>query len=111
MSIIHAAFSASSRAWSISMRASAIRSRLTPCSASGLPKATRVERALAHRLERALGRADQPHAVVDAARAEPSLRDLEAAALAEQQVGGRHAHVVEVDLGVAVRRIVVAEHR
>ena len=31
-----------------------------------------------------LGRADRPHAVVDAPRAEPPLRDLEAAPLAEQ---------------------------
>src|SRR5215211_5828143 len=31
---------------------------------------------LAHQLERLLGRADGPHAVVDASRAEPSLRDL-----------------------------------
>ncbi len=42
---------------------------------------------------------------------EPSLGDLEAAALAQQQVGCRHAHVLERDLGMSVRRIVVAEHR
>jgi hypothetical protein len=35
------------------------------------------------------------HAVMDAARPEAALRDLEAAAFAEQHVGGRHAHVVE----------------
>ena len=93
VSIIHAACSTSSRAWSISMRDSAMRSRVTPCSASGLPNATRVLRAAAHQLERALGDADQPHAVVDAPGTEPPLRDLEAAALAEQHVGRGHAHV------------------
>src|SRR6185295_18722142 len=40
-------------------------------------------RALDHRLERALREPDQPHAMVDAPRAEPALRDLEAAAFAE----------------------------
>ena len=96
---------------SIRQRASAMRSRVTPCSATVRPNATRLERALAHQLERALGQADQAHAVVDAARPEPALRDLEAAAFAEQDVGRRHAHVLERDLHVAVRRVVVAEHR
>src|SRR5690606_1194087 len=44
----------------------------------------------AHRLERALGQADQPHAVMDAARAEPTLGDLEAPPLAQQHVRLRH---------------------
>jgi len=43
-------------------------------------------RALAHLFERALGLPDQAHAVVNAPRSEPALRDLEAAALAEQDV-------------------------
>ncbi len=47
---------------------------------------------------------------MDAARSEAALRDLEAAALAEDHVVGRHAHVIEHDLGMAVRRVVVAEH-
>ena len=47
------------------------------------------QRALAHALERALGQADLAHAVVDATRAEAALRDLEAAAFAEQHVRGR----------------------
>ena len=67
--------------------------------------------AVDHHLQRALGRADRAHAVVDAPRPEPALRDLEAAALAEQDVLDRHAHVVEQHLHVAVRRVVVAEHR
>src|SRR5436305_361436 len=40
-SIIHAAFSVSRRAWSIMQRASAMRSCVTVCAATGLPKATR----------------------------------------------------------------------
>ena len=51
------------------------------------------------------------HAVMDAARPEAALRDLEAAALAEQQVLDRHLHVLEYDLGMTVRRVVIAEHR
>ncbi len=40
VSIIHAAFSVKSRHCSIAMRASAMRSSVTVCSATGLPKAT-----------------------------------------------------------------------
>jgi hypothetical protein len=69
-----------------------------------------LQRAAAHQLQCTFGHADQAHAVVDAPRAEAALRDLEAAPFAEQQVAGRHAHVVERDFGVAVRRMVVAEH-
>ena len=42
VSIMCAAFSVSSRACSIMMRDSAMRSRVTVCSAIGLPKATRA---------------------------------------------------------------------
>jgi hypothetical protein len=66
-------------------RDSAMRSCQTDCSASGLPKATLLQ-AVAHHLQRALGGADGAHAVVDAPRPEPALRDLEAAALAQQDV-------------------------
>jgi hypothetical protein len=109
-SIIQAALSVSSRAWSILQRASAMRSSVTPCCAMVLPKAVRLNGAFAHQLERAFGQADQAHAVVDAARAQPALGDLEAAAFAQQDVGHRHAHVLEVHLHVAVRRVVVAHH-
>jgi len=66
-------------------------------------------RAAAHQLQRALRAADQPHAVVNAPGTQPPLRDLEATALAEQQVGDRHAHVLVHDLRVPDRRVVVAE--
>src|SRR5258706_16435093 len=48
---------------------------------------------------------------MDAPRAESALRDLEAAALAEEQVRCGHAHILEHDLGMTVRRIVVTEYR
>ena len=48
---------------------------------------------------------------MDAAGAEAALRDLESPALAEQDIAGGNAHVLEQHLGVAVRRIVEAEHR
>ena len=105
-----------------------MRSCQTPCAASGLPNATRLERraqGVWHREAKlaafaaqggedrlaAFGQADRTHAMVDAARSEPALRDLEAAALAQDQVLRRHPRVGEVDLHVAVRRVVVAEHR
>ena len=55
-----------------------------------------------HQLQRALRRADQPHAVVDTARAQATLSDLEAATFTQQDAVGRHADVVELHLGVAV---------
>ena len=42
VSIIHAALSVKSRAWSIRIRDSAMRSSVTDCSAIGFPNATRV---------------------------------------------------------------------
>ena len=70
-----------------------MRSCVTVCSDIGLPKATR-DAARRHIFsKRALGQADQPHAVVDAPRPEAALRDLEASPFAEQHVGRGHAHV------------------
>ena len=48
---------------------------------------------------------------MDAARTEAALRDLEAAALAEQDVLRRDANVRKQHLGMAVRRVIEAEHR
>ncbi len=48
---------------------------------------------------------------MDAPRPEPPLRDLEAAPFAEQHVLGGHADVLEHHLAVAVRGVVIAEHR
>ena len=68
----------------------------------------RVVDAREHPLEGALGGADGAHRVVDAAGAEPALDDFEAAPFAEDHVGGGDAHVVEVEVAVAVRGVVVA---
>ena len=69
VSIRYAARSVSSRACSISMRESAMSARIVPCSASGLPNATRVfTRAHISSSARSAD-ADQPHAVVNPARA------------------------------------------
>ena len=78
-SSFHAACRVSRRAWSMATRASATRSRLPPRLSSGLPKAVRLHAAIDHQLERALGRADAAHAVVNAARPQAALGDLEAA--------------------------------
>ena len=62
------------------------------------------------RFQRTLRDADCPHAMVDAARAEPALRDLEAATLAEQDIrDSARARSRKTTLRVAVRCIVVAE--
>src|SRR5206468_958209 len=67
--------------------------------------------ALHHFFERRFGNPDCAHAMVDAARAEAPLRDLETTSLAEEEVVGRHAHIVEDDFGMAVRRIIETEDR
>mmetsp|Transcript_33854 Transcript_33854/g.91633 ORF Transcript_33854/g.91633 Transcript_33854/m.91633 type:complete len:277 (-) Transcript_33854:289-1119(-) len=66
--------------------------------------------AAAHGGEGALRRAEQPHAVVDPARAEARLRDLKAAALTSEDVGKGDPHVVEEHLKVPLGCLVVAEH-
>src|SRR5437588_13059902 len=48
---------------------------------------------------------------MNAARAEAALRDLEATAFAEQEVLDGDLDILEQHLGVAVRRVVIAEHR
>src|SRR2546423_1332182 len=62
----------------------------------GIPaKSMAAERTLAQGLERTLGNADEPHAMVNAAGPKPALRDLEAAPLSQQDVCDRHPHVLE----------------
>src|SRR5262245_39616023 len=48
--------------------------------------------------------------MMDPARTQPPLRDLESATLTQQQICRRHANVFEENLRVAVRRVIVAEH-
>ena len=64
---------------------------------------------MAHVREGPLGHSDEPHAVVDTARSEPALGDLEAASFAKQQVRRGHADVFEEHFAVPVRRLIVAE--
>ena len=46
---------------------------------------------------------------MDAARSEADLRDLEAATLAQQDVLLGHADILELDVHVAARRVIMAE--
>ena len=87
LSIMSAALRQSRRVISMSVRASAMRCSQTDCSAMALAEGG-AGRAAGWTIfsSAVLGGADGAHAVVDAARAEAALGDLEAAALAEQQV-------------------------
>src|SRR5262249_49791555 len=73
-----------------------------------LPEGHALLSAPAHKLERPLRDTDLAHAVVDPPGAEPPLRDLEAAAVPEEQVRGRYPDVLEEDLAVPVGCVVVA---
>ena len=66
--------------------------------------------AITHGFQRAFGDPDGAHAVMNPSRAEPALGDLETTAFAQDQIFGRHAHVVEADLGMAFRRVVIAKN-
>ncbi len=66
--------------------------------------------ALAHHFERPFGQTDQTHAMVDAPGSQAALRNFEAASLAQQEILHGYAHVDEVDLRVAMGRVIVAEH-
>ena len=71
---------------SIWMRALAMRSSVTVCSADRRPNVVRSEVRLHSRRQRALGEPDGAHAVMNAAGAEARLRDRESFAFADQQV-------------------------
>lgn len=63
-----------------------------------------------HPVERVLGGADAAHGVVDTSWAETALDDLETAAGAEDDLGDGDAHVLEGDMRVSVRGVVVTVH-
>ena len=67
--------------------------------------------AVDHQIQRLFGSTQHAHAVVDAARPKATLGDLEATAQARNHIAGRHAHIVEMHLAVAVWRVIVAEDR
>jgi hypothetical protein len=94
---------------SISMRARETTSMFLPRRRAACRR-PRGQTPLDHQLEGLLGGTDRAHAVVDAARAEAELGDLEAATLAEQHVVLGHPHVGEAQVHVAVGGVVVAEH-
>ena len=75
----------------------------------GAAKGGALGHALAGLFDGPLPGPQQAHAVVHAARPEPPLGDLEAAALAQQHVFQRHAHVFKQQLGVAEGRVIVAQ--
>src|SRR5262249_39212268 len=66
--------------------------------------------AAAHRFERTLRRTDEPHAMVNSPGAEATLRDLETTSLAKQHIRRRDTHIFKDNLGVSMRRIVVAKY-
>jgi len=82
---------------------------LPPRCAIFLPKASRVS-PRDHQVERFFRLADGAHAVMDAAGSEPKLRDLETAAFAEQDVALGHPDIVEAQMHVPARRMIVPEH-
>ena len=96
---------------SILMRASAMRSRADALFGDRAAKGDAADQALAHVFQRAFGHADGAHAVMDAARSQAALGNLETASFAQQDIRGRHAHVFKADFAMAVRRVVVAEYR
>ena len=66
---------------------------------------------LTGQFQRALGGANQAHAVVDAARAQAPLGNFEAAPRAQQHIAGGHPHILEQDFRVAQRRVVITQGR
>jgi hypothetical protein len=91
------------------IRDSAMRSCVTVCSDTALPKPTRD--AAPHLFQGAFGEADESHAPVYAPRPKAALSDLEAASFAEQHVGSGHAHVAEDHFGGSVRNAVESKYR
>ena len=92
------------------MRASAMRSAPHRLLGDRLAEGHALGEAAAHLLQRALGQADEPHAVVDAPGPEAALGDLEAGAPRARSMllaGTRTSS--KLHLRVAVRRVVVAE--
>ncbi len=67
--------------------------------------------ALAEHVEGAPRLAEPAHAMVNAARSQPGLRDEETLTSLADEVLLRHAHVLIEDLGVAVAEALVSPHR
>ena len=74
-------------------------------------KGDTARRAPAHPFEWPLGEPDKSDAMVNPARSEQALGDLEPAAFAVQHVCRRHPYIVAHHLGMAMRRLVIAKDR
>ncbi len=83
-------------------------SKFAPELRQWLAESFAADRAAAHHLQRLFRLADGAHAVMDAPWPQPPLRDLKAPALAQDHVRRRHADILETDVEMAVRRVVVA---
>jgi hypothetical protein len=107
---VSAAFSTKSRVWSIPIRASAIPLEHHGLLGQGLAKGDPRVEAAANLFERYFCLTDRAHTVMDPPRTKPALRNLETAALAEQDVRNRNHDVLEQNFSLSVGRIVVAEY-
>ena len=76
-----------------------------------LAKCCAGKQPLAHFFERFFGHANRAHAVVDTTRSKAALRNLEPASFAQQDVFSRDANVFQLDLHMAMRRIIIAKDR
>jgi len=76
----------------------------------GLAKGDTRHQPLDHEFQCQFGRTQRAHAVVNSTWTEPTLRDLEATTLSQQEVFRRHTYVVEQHFPMAMRRIVITEH-
>src|SRR3546814_8707213 len=64
---------------------------------NGLAEGGSRKQAPGHHVQRLFRRADRAHAMMDASRPQPALRDFETASLAQKQIAGRHADIVQQD--------------
>src|SRR5258708_7610142 len=76
----------------------------------GLGKRNTRHQRLDHEFQCQFGRTQGAHAVVNSTGTEPTLRDLKAATLPQQEVFRRHTDIVEQHFAMAMRRIVITEH-
>src|ERR1019366_4702805 len=70
-----------------------------------------MKRAAAQKFKRAFGRSQRAHAVMNAAGAEPALRDFETAARSGNDVVERYPDIREADLAVTEGRVIGSKHR
>src|SRR3546814_14388210 len=61
-----------------------------------------------HRLKRLFSQTDRPHAMMNAARPQTTLRDLAATPFATQQIFYRHPHIGERHFCVTMRGMIIA---